>query len=97
MKYFKIDKNENKIIINKTKSYNVNSDIIDLLIDLKLEKDNYKNRLDKALQLSNEGLTEDYLNSIEDEFYSDYSPRARDIVEGIHKKYGDILRGEDND
>ena len=70
----------------------------DNYIDLEIEYPEdikLKQRLDKALQLSNEGLTEDYLNSVEDEFFSDYNPLARDIAEAIHKKYGDILRGED--
>ena len=48
-KYFKLDRNSREIIIDKNKSYNVNIDIIDLIIDLQLERDEYKNRIMKTI------------------------------------------------
>lgn len=39
MKYFKLDKDKREIIIDKYKKYNVNVDILNLIIDLKCEND----------------------------------------------------------
>ena len=43
MKYFKLDKDKREIIIDKYKKYNVNIDILDLMIDLKCENDRLNN------------------------------------------------------
>lgn len=43
MKYFKLDKDKREIIIDKYKKYNVNVDILDLIIDLKCENDRLNN------------------------------------------------------
>ena len=52
MKYFKLDKDKREIIIDKYKKYNVNVDILNLIIDLKCENDrlnNIINELEKCL------------------------------------------------
>lgn len=52
MKYFKLDKDKREIIIDKYKKYNVNVDILNLIIDLKCENDrlnNIINELEKYL------------------------------------------------
>lgn len=54
MKYFKLDKDKREIIIDKYKKYNVNIDILDLIIDLKCENDrlnNIINELEKWLDI----------------------------------------------
>ena len=43
MKYFKLDKDKREIIIDKYKKYNVNVDILNLIIDLKCENDRLNN------------------------------------------------------
>lgn len=48
MKYFKLDKDKREIIIDKYKKYNVNVDILDLIIDLKCENDRLNNIIDNA-------------------------------------------------
>lgn len=53
MKYFKLDKDKREIIIDKYKKYNVNVDILDLIIDLQQEIDrlnNVINKLEKDLK-----------------------------------------------
>ena len=47
MKYFKLDKDKREIIIDKYKKYNVNIDILNLIIDLKCENDRLNNIIDK--------------------------------------------------
>ena len=47
MKYFKLDKDNREIIIDKYKKYNVNIDILNLIIDLKCENDRLNNIIDK--------------------------------------------------
>lgn len=48
MKYFKLDKDKREIIIDKYKKYNVNVDILNLIIDLKCENDRLNNIIDNA-------------------------------------------------
>lgn len=48
MKYFKLDKDKREIIIDKYKKYNVNIDILDLIIDLQQEIDRLNNIIDNA-------------------------------------------------
>lgn len=47
MKYFKLDKDKREIIIDKYKKYNVNVDILNLIIDLKCENDRLNNIIDE--------------------------------------------------
>lgn len=47
MKYFKLDNDKREIIIDKYKKYNVNIDILDLIIDLKCENDRLNNIIDE--------------------------------------------------
>ena len=66
MKYFKLDKDNREIIIDKYKKYNVNVDILNLIIDLKCENDrlnNIINELEKYLE------EESRYNEYKDVFY----------------------------
>ena len=49
MKYFKLDKDKREIIIDKYKKYNVNVDILNLIIDLKCENDRLNNIIQKVI------------------------------------------------
>ena len=51
MKYFKLDKDKREIIIDKYKKYNVNVDILNLIIDLKCENDRLNNIINELEEL----------------------------------------------
>lgn len=81
MKYFELDKDKREIIIDKYKKYNVNIDILDLIIDLKCENDrlnNIINELEKYLK-ENIKLTK---TAVHFEILDDYDTRKykRDIA-----------------
>ena len=65
MKYFKLDKDKREIIIDKYKKYNVNVDILNLIIDLKCENDrlnNIINELENTIANFIENHTESYID-----------------------------------
>ena len=51
MKYFKLDNDKREIIIDKYKKYNVNVDILNLIIDLKCENDRLNNIINELEEL----------------------------------------------
>ena len=52
-KYFKLDKDSREIILDKTKHYNVNIDILDLIIDLKQDVDRLEAEREELKQILN--------------------------------------------
>ena len=98
-KYFKIDRNSRKIIIDKHKSYNVNIDILDLIIDLQLERDQLKSNF--KIQLEYDECLENKLKEIKDtckyykkykdEWFEEECKNALDDIRDI------VLGGEDNE
>ena len=62
MKYFKLDKDKREIIIDKYKKYNVNVDILNLIIDLKCENDRLNNIINESEKYIHNELILDFYN-----------------------------------
>ena len=89
-KYFKIDRNSREIIIDKHKSYNVNIDILDLIIDLQLERDKYKNIINELEKLFKKEY-ERYSNDTDNLVFSNVEVH---IFNRIIKKLKELKEGK---
>lgn len=95
MKYYKLDKDKREIIIDKNKKYNVNVDILDLIIDLQQENKRLKANeeffcrcITKAIEYVK---TKNYCSDI---FTKDFAIFDKQELLNI-LKYGGLEEGED--
>ena len=87
MKYFKLDKDKREIIIDKYKKYNVNVDILNLIIDLKCENDRLNNIINELEEL----LKQILLGTKKPTILSDFEKNAiRLTIEHIQNKLEEL-------
>ena len=87
MKYFKLDKDKREIIIDKYKKYNVNIDILNLIIDLKCENDRLNNIINEL---------EEYIhNELILDFYNDDMP-CELIINKMEKMIKELKENNEN-
>ena len=92
-KYFKLDKDKREIILDKTKKYNVNVDILDLIIDLQQEIDKLTKKCE-ILEENNKLLIQQKAQMYED---LDIAYRRIDKAIEYIKSHCEIIRYKNYD
>ena len=92
MKYFKLDKDNREIIIDKYKKYNVNVDILNLIIDLKCENDRLNNIINELEELLKQMLLDTKRPTILNNFEKN---TIRLTIEHIQNKLKELKKGSE--
>ena len=92
MKYFKLDKDKREIIIDKYKKYNVNVDILNLIIDLKCENDRLNNIINELEELLKQMLLDTKRPTILNNFEKN---TIRLTIEHIQNKLKELKKGSE--